>query len=149
MKAIANAVCTPPYPKYYLYKRIVDSKLYIDSNYSASIHLNQLSDEALFSKYHFIRLFKKIVGLTPHLYLTKVRIEHAKNLLKENISVAETCEAIGFESISSFSGLFKRAVGKSPAAYLAFHQTLKSKIQETPLNYIPGCFAAKMKESQF
>jgi|GEM_PF-4927552 len=46
----------PEYPKYYLYQRIVHAILYIDENYAADIDLNNISDEAAFSKFHFIRL---------------------------------------------------------------------------------------------
>lgn len=59
------------YPKMYLYKRIVQAKLYIDNHYANNIDLNDISDEAYFSKFHFIRLFKSIYGKTPHQYLTQ------------------------------------------------------------------------------
>ncbi len=69
------------YPKAYLYRRIVQAKLFIDSNYTDNIDLDNISDEAYFSKFHFTRLFKKIYGRTPHQYLTFVRIEKAMLLL--------------------------------------------------------------------
>ena len=46
-------------PKLYLYKRIVEARLFIDSNFTSPIDLDKISDEAHFSKYHFLRLFKK------------------------------------------------------------------------------------------
>ena len=48
------------YPKVYLYQRIVKAKLFIDAHYSKTIDLDNISDEAYFSKFHFIRTFKKI-----------------------------------------------------------------------------------------
>src|SRR5690242_1403677 len=107
-----------PYPKVYLYKRVVQATLFIDSHYPEAIDLDNISDEAYFSKFHFIRIFKKIYGKTPHQYLTTVRIENAMQLLRMNTPVTETCFAVGFESMSSFSGLFKRLVGVSPSTYL-------------------------------
>src|SRR5687767_15897771 len=101
---------TDPYPKVHLYRRIVQAKLFIDNHYSDNIDLGNISDEAYFSKFHFIRLFKKIYGKTPHQYLTSVRIGKAMELLKANIPVSDVCYAVGFESLSSFSGLFKRIV---------------------------------------
>jgi AraC-like DNA-binding protein len=74
------------YPKVYLYRRIVNAKLFIEQNYASAIALNDISDEAYFSKYHFIRLFKKIYGKTPHQYLTAIRIDKAKSLLATNLS---------------------------------------------------------------
>jgi AraC-like DNA-binding protein len=129
------------YPKVYLYKRVVQAKLFIDSHFAGAVDLDNISDEAYFSKFHFIRIFKKIYGKTPHRYLTTVRIENAMQLLRLNTSVTQTCFAVGFESMSSFSGLFKRIVGISPGAYLLQQQTIKAQIAKEPLVFIPGCFA--------
>jgi len=128
------------YPKVYLYQRIVQAKLFIDSNYADKIDLDNISDEAYFSKFHFIRLFKKIYGKTPHQYLTFVRIEKAIHLLRTDISPSEVCYAIGFESLSSFGSLFKRIVGVSPSAFLQEQQQMKRQILKTPLEFVPACF---------
>jgi AraC-like DNA-binding protein len=77
------------YPKVYLYRRIVQAKLFIDTNNADTIDLDNIADEAYFSKFHFIRQFKKIYGKTPHQYLTVVRIEKAMELLRTNIPVTE------------------------------------------------------------
>ena len=131
------------YPKIYLYKRIVQAKLFIDNNYHNNIDIENISDEAYFSKFHFIRLFKQIYDKTPHQYLTSVRIEKAMQLLRSNNPVSEVCYAVGFESLSSFSGLFKRIVGLSPSAYLANQQVIKKEVLDTPLKFVPGCFASQ------
>ena len=132
---------TDQYPKVYLYRRIVQAKLFIDNNYTDKIDLNSISDEAYFSKFHFIRLFKSAYGKTPHQYLKYVRIEKAKELLKNNISVSEACFLVGFDSLSSFSGLFSKVVGKSPSLYLKHQQETQKKISQTPLAFVPGCYA--------
>jgi AraC-like DNA-binding protein len=131
------------YPKVYLYRRIVQAKLFIDSNYADKIDLDNISDEAYFSKFHFIRLFKKIYGKTPHQYLTFVRIEKAMLLLKTGKPVSEVCYSVGFESLSSFSGLFKRIVGVTPIAFLIRQQHINSQILKAPLKFVPGCFASQ------
>jgi AraC-like DNA-binding protein len=131
------------YPKIYLYRRIVQAKLFIDVKYADNIDLSNIADEAYFSKFHFIRLFKKIYGKTPHQYLTTVRIEKAMQLLRTDIPVTEACFAVGFESASSFSGLFKRLVGTSPSAFLLQQQKIKAQILKTPLKFVPNCFAEK------
>ncbi len=77
------------YPKIYLYKRIVQAKLFIDTHFNNDIALSNIADEAYFSKFHFIRLFKTIYGKTPHQYLTEVRIENAKVFLQKGISVTD------------------------------------------------------------
>src|SRR5258707_10925470 len=105
------------YPKVYLYKRIVQTKLFIDSHFADKINLDDISDEALFSKFHFIRLFKNIYGRTPHQYLTFVRIARAKLLLRQGAAVSEVCYSVGFDSESSFTMLFKRVTGETPSDY--------------------------------
>lgn len=129
------------YPKVYLYRRIVQAKLFIDNNYADKIDLNSISDEAYFSKFHFIRLFKSAYGKTPHQYLKYVRIEKAKELLKNNTMISEACFLVGFDSLSSFSGLFSKVVGKSPSLYLKQQQETQKKISQTPLAFVPGCYA--------
>ena len=129
------------YPKLYLYRRIVQAKLFIDENYGSNIDLSSISDEACFSKFHFIRLFQSIYNKTPHQYLIFVRIENAKELLKNDSAVSAVCYAVGFESISSFTGLFKRLVGISPAVYKKQEAKRKEDIKLDPLKYIPNCFA--------
>ena len=134
---------TELYPKVYLYKRIVQAKLFIDNNYADKTDLDNIADEACFSKFHFIRLFKSIYDKTPHQYLTVVRIEKAIQLLRANESVTEVCFSVGFNSLSSFSRLFKRVVGESPSSYLILQQLKQEQINKTPLAFVPGCFASQ------
>jgi AraC-like DNA-binding protein len=129
------------YPKLYLYRRIVQAKLFIDEHYAENIDLDNISDEAYFSKFHFIRLFKKAYGKTPHQYLISVRIEQARLLLQLQKSVSEVCFEVGFSSISSFTGLFKKVVGKTPSGYSLEQKQRRENILQSPLIYIPGCFS--------
>lgn len=131
------------YPNVYLYKRVVQAKLFIDNHYADKIDLNNISDEACFSKFHFIRLFKKIYGKTPHQYLTYVRIEKAAEMLRAENPVSDVCFAVGFESLSSFGSLFKRVIGTSPSNFLLQQQQLNMQVLATPLNFVPGCFVYK------
>lgn len=134
---------TDLYPRQYLYRRVVRAKLYIDANYAKPIDLSAVSDEACFSKFHFTRLFKEIYGSTPHQYLTHVRVERAKLILAAGETVAKACFDVGFDSISSFTGLFKRRVGITPAAYQTGQLRRKDEVANRPLVHIPGCFAEK------
>ncbi|HTQ28836.1 MAG TPA: AraC family transcriptional regulator [Puia sp.] len=129
------------YPKFYLYSRVVRAKLFIDESYSDNIDLDNISDEACFSKYHFIRLFRSIYGTTPHQYLIRVRLEYAKKFLRENFSVSATCFKVGFDSVSSFTGLFKKAEGVTPSAYQRAYREREEHIRRQPLHFIPHCFA--------
>jgi AraC-like DNA-binding protein len=128
------------YPKFYLYNRIVKAKLFIDTNYQEDIDLANIAEEACFSKFHFIRLFKSIYGNTPHQYLVKVRTEKAKFLLEQNHSVSEACFMVGFDSVTSFAALFKRSEGMPPSEYQQAYLKRQERIRKVPLAFIPNCF---------
>jgi len=102
-----------------------------------------MSGEASFSRFHFMRIFKTTYGKTPHQYLTWVRIERAKLLLKTDMSVSNVCFSVGFESVSTFTTLFKKLVGKTPAYFQQIQAERKRQIAEAPLRFVPGCFAEK------
>jgi AraC-like DNA-binding protein len=62
-------------------------------------------------------------------------------LLRANKQVSTACFSVGFESLSSFSGLFKRLVGISPSNYLLQQQVIKAQLIQAPLGFVPGCYA--------
>jgi AraC-like DNA-binding protein len=128
----------------YLTERIVGAKLFIDRHYLDDIDIVKVAREACFSKYHFLRLFKQTYRVTPHQYLTKLRIEKAKAMLEGHASAKETCLRLGFESMSSFSRLFKRHVKKAPSAYAGYINGLRIDIVERPLSHVPLCFIEYM-----
>jgi AraC-like DNA-binding protein len=127
-----------------LYTRIVRAKLFIDEHYASSIDLDKLSDEACFSKYHFLRLFKRAYNKTPYQYLSERRIDKAKEKLKkEGSKISEICEEVGFESTTSFSLKFKEYTGETPALFrLRAMQTLQLAKQQ-PDRVIPFCFSSQ------
>ncbi len=129
------------YPAFYIYSRIVKAKLFIDNNYHTNLNLDNIAGEVYFSKFHFIRLFKSIYGNTPHRYLTQVRIENAKTFLQRDFTISDTCFKIGFDSISSFCGLFKKSERKTPSEYQRLYRLRQENIKKKPLNFIPNCFA--------
>lgn len=133
----------PEYPKVYLYRRIVQAKRYIDTHFAEPINLDDIADEAYFSKFHFIRLFRKAYGKSPHQYLIAVRIFQAVQLLMAARTVGEVCHRVGFDSISTFTGLFKKITGETPAAYQQRILARQAELSENPLAFIPGCFAGK------
>jgi len=130
-------------PGLYLYKRIVQSKMFIDEHFAEPINLDDIAGEAYFSRFHFIRLFKKAYHCTPHRYLVLVRIENAGKLLREGTSVRNACFDSGFESITSFTGLFRRFNLQTPAVYRECWIRRKQAQAATPLLFIPGCFAGR------
>ncbi|WP_298895164.1 AraC family transcriptional regulator [uncultured Psychroserpens sp.] len=96
---------------------VIATRNYIDNNYDKDLKLDFLSHIRFTSKYHLLRLFKRYYGQTPRQYLTDKRIEKSKENLINGMTVTETCFAVGFESLGSFSKLFKTKTGKSPSVF--------------------------------
>lgn len=129
------------YEKIYLYRRIVQAKLFIDQHFADHIDLDNIAGQAHFSKFHFIRLFKSIYGFTPKNYLIKIRIDKAKQLLSQGCSVTETGFIIGLESPTSFSGMFKKITGQTPLHFQREEMIRQEAIKTNPLGFVPNCFA--------
>ena len=123
-----------------LYERIVAAKVFIDENYHEPINLDEISQKAFLSRFHFHRLFTQVYKKTPHQYLTTKRIEKAKDLLSENKQVTEVCNEVGFESLGSFSVLFKKEIGFAPTYYRNMAWLKKQQAKEQPKRFIPHCF---------
>ena len=130
-----------PYNKLYLYRRIVQAKLFIDLHYAKQIDLVRIAGEAYFSRFHFIRLFKQAYGKTPHHYLTQVRIDHARRLLAEGEAVANVSFRVGFDSSTSFTALFKKYTGTAPSVYRSRQLQKQALYHLNPLHAVPNCFA--------
>jgi AraC-like DNA-binding protein len=96
---------------------IIETRHFIDNNFDKNLKLDFLSHIRFISKYHLQRLFKRYYGITPRQYLIDKRIEKSKENLKNGMTVTETCFAVGFESLGSFSKLFKTKTGKSPSKF--------------------------------
>jgi AraC-like DNA-binding protein len=123
-----------------IYQRIVAAKVYIDDNYHEPIDLELISQQAFLSRFHFHRLFRQVYKKTPHQYLTGKRIDKAKTLLAENKSVNDVCNEVGFESIGSFSVLFKKEIGFAPTYYRNMAWLKKQQALKQPKKFIPHCF---------
>lgn len=105
-----------------IYFRLYKAKFFIEENYSSAIALKDIAQHAMFNTYHLLRLFKQAFALTPHEYLTEVRLKNAAHLLSNSsLPVTDICPAVGFESLSSFSHLFKKFYKDPPALYRKKH----------------------------
>lgn len=91
---------------------------YISEHFKEDLSVEMLADKVGLSQYHFIRLFKKETGFTPHEYLINIRINTAKYLLKNSrLPVKEICYQSGFSCESVFCSSFKKRMGMTPVAY--------------------------------
>lgn len=91
-----------------LFKRLSSSIDFIHEYYSSPISLTQLSQVSCLSSFHFLRAFRQAFNVTPHQYITTIRLKHACQLLREtDAPVYDICTACGFQDESSFIRLFK------------------------------------------
>jgi len=127
---------------------MVEAKLFIDEHFRKDIDVDQISAEANYSKFHFIRLFEDSFGDTPRQYLIKKRLDYAKKLLQHDISVTSTCLESGFSSLGYFSTLFKKTVGISPSLYAEVHRYRRKEIKRQPAKFIPGCYLEKSNSQE-
>ena len=118
-------------------QRLGRARDFIDHCYDHPLSLDQISEKACFSRYHFLRLFRQAFNKTPHQYLIERRIEKAKELLGDDeLRVTDVCFEVGFQSLGSFSTLFHKTVGQAPVTY---RERVQAKRQ------VPGCFLVMHK----
>jgi AraC-like DNA-binding protein len=106
-----------------------------DRDFAQPLTLETMAAAAHMSRFHFARSFAAAYGETPRAYLTRRRIERAKDLLRgANLTVTEVCLLVGFDSLGSFSSRFRELVGSSPSEYRV------SVVANGGAPPIPGCF---------
>ena len=91
----------------------------IDRNYAEPLDVPAMARVALMSPAHFSRRFRAVYGETPYSYLMTRRIERAKALLRQGMSVTDACVTVGCTSLGSFSSRFSEIVGETPSQYRA------------------------------
>lgn len=95
---------------------------YINNNYYLQLSLEDLAASALMSKFHFNRIFTKLVGTTPWNYLTKIRLEKSVQImLTGNQSIDEISKLVGFSGENYFCKVFRKYLGTSPAKFRDEH----------------------------
>ena len=86
--------------------------------FSCDLSLQALANESGYSRVHFVRMFRAATGYSPHNYLLNLRLERARELLKNpSISLIDVALDCGFSSHSHMSRLFHKSVGVTPSAY--------------------------------
>jgi AraC-like DNA-binding protein len=107
---VQNENCEPP--------MITRAKEFIQKNQSEDLSLEQVAKAVNTSTFYFCKMFKKATGINFTDYLSRVRIEKAKNLLlNPNLRVSEIAYEVGFQSLTHFNRVFKKIVGQSPTEY--------------------------------
>jgi AraC-like DNA-binding protein len=95
--------------------RAVEAYLRVHS--AEAVSLTRLAEVAGLSSFYFIRVFRAAFGVTPHTYLTRLRLERARMLLRTAMPIAQAAVAAGFSDQSHLTRLFKRVYGTTPGVY--------------------------------
>ena len=97
---------------------ITRAKAYIQQNHAEDLSLGQVAKAVNTSVFYFCKMFKKATGINFTDYLSRVRIEKAKNLLlNPNLRISEIAYEVGFQSLTHFNRVFKKILGQSPTEY--------------------------------
>lgn len=99
-------------------RRAVETAQWIEANSHREIDLDAAANQAGISAFHFLRLFARVLGVTPHQYLVRSRLRHAARLLtEEDSAITDIAYDVGFGDLSNFVRTFHRAAGVSPGAF--------------------------------
>jgi AraC family transcriptional regulator len=100
------------------FRRVSLAREFVHANLDRPLTLKQIAGEARLSPFHCHRVFVAAFGEPPHRYLRRIRLERAALLLrKQDRTVLEICGEVGFDSLGSFTTLFRRQFGVAPGAF--------------------------------
>lgn len=105
---------------------------YIEQNYNEDLSLDKLSAVAGFSKFHFHRVFKSIIGESLAEYIRRVRLQSSTNMFKQKEKITTIALESGYETNSSFSKAFKKHFGLSPKEFSLKIKNKKGNIMLKP-----------------
>ena len=104
-----------------IYDKMFDNKIVLKKSIELindcideNISLDKLANNCNLSKYHFLRVFKKEMGLTPHSFIINERLNRANNLIKNGKTISEASLLVGFNDQSHFTRNFKKYFGYTP-----------------------------------
>ncbi|MCR5264874.1 MAG: AraC family transcriptional regulator [Clostridiales bacterium] len=97
---------------------VADAALFIRRNYAGTVSVEDIANAVNLSRSYLTEQFGRVYGLPPHEYLTMYRISAAKNLLLSTaMTITDIAERTGFRDVYTFSRVFRRVNGISPARY--------------------------------
>ena len=99
------------------YERIKKSIEFITSNFQQQPDLDEVAKQVHVSPFHFQRMFKEWAGVTPKKFLQYISVEHAKNLLKQNLTLSDVSFETGLSGTSRLHDLFISIEGMTPGEY--------------------------------
>jgi AraC-like DNA-binding protein len=99
-------------------RRAVEAALWISDHAHEPVDLAKTARRAGLSPFHFLRSFAQVIGVTPHQYLVRSRLQRAARLLAEQErAITDIAFDCGFNDLSNFIRTFRRAAGVSPRGF--------------------------------
>jgi AraC family transcriptional regulator len=112
-------------------RRAVRVALWLEAHAAECVPLERLARESGVSAFHFLRLFTRVIGVTPHQYLVRARLRHAARLLAQDAGpIAAIAYEVGFGDLSNFIRTFRRAAGVSPRTFRRASQHDRKILQD-------------------
>jgi AraC family transcriptional regulator len=111
--------------------RAVEAALWLEAHSHESVDLDAAAHAVDLSPFHFLRLFAKVLGVTPHQYLVRLRLRRAARLLADDArSVTDIALDVGFADLSNFVRTFHRAAGVSPRGFRQMAKAERKILQD-------------------
>ena len=118
IRTVSGLADAPPSPMPRERSRLIRAIDYLEEHGDEAISLDDLCVVACMSKYHFLRCFRALTGMTPHQYLIALRLRRAATALRTTSEpVAAIAFEVGFGDLSTFNARFRTAFGASPQRF--------------------------------
>jgi AraC-like DNA-binding protein len=122
------------------FRRLCRGRDLLATEYQSRVLLEQAAREACLSEFHFHRLFRATFGETPHEFLTRLRMDRARQMLASESSVTDVCFEIGYGSLGSFSSKFRTQFGRSPVEFQREVRRIFGYSAPWHVLMVPTCF---------
>lgn len=99
-------------------RAVARAKQYMHENFAADVRVGELAELAGMGEFHFIRAFRRMVGLPPHAYHNQIRINEAQRRLRSGSPPADVAAAVGYYDQSHLNRNFRRVLGITPGQYV-------------------------------
>jgi AraC-like DNA-binding protein len=96
---------------------IARARGFLETRFAKQVRLPHIAAECGLNSFQLIRIFQRVLGVTPYAYLVQMRVNRARDLLHQGVSVSEVAYSCGFSDQSHLTRVFKKAIGVPPGTY--------------------------------
>jgi AraC family transcriptional regulator len=131
----ADGAPLQPSPSYRDQQRIAATLRRIETTPGAPASINEMARDVAMSPYHFLRIFRCVVGMAPHQFVLRTRLQRAAvQLRRSSQPVLDIALDAGFGDLSTFNRRFRRLIGMTPSAYRRSGRSIRNS------QTVPGSF---------